>query len=83
MKRLAYQNLNENHEAYFGDLSRFDPKLFEPKIWADFQETKTWKITTAKNVWLYWSRTFAKNQNPDLQDSKRQFETQLIFEKLT
>ena len=29
------------------------------------------------------AETFAKNQNPDLQDSKRQFETQIIFEKLT
>ena len=83
MKPLAYQNLNENHEADFGDLRKFDPKLFEPKTRADFEANKVLEITVAKNARLYWNRTFAKNQNPDLQDSKRQFETQLIFEKLT
>lgn len=39
------------------------------------------ETATAKNARFYWTRNFAKNQNPDLQDSKRQFETQLIFAK--
>ena len=50
MKLLAYQNLTENHEADFGDLSKFEKKLFEPKTWADFEEIKIWKIATAKNA---------------------------------
>ena len=83
MKLLAYQNLTENHEANFRDLSKFDPKLFEQKTWLNFEANKILEITTAKNAWLYWTRNFAKNRNLDLQDSKRQFETQLIFEKLT
>ena len=29
------------------------------------------------------AETLLKNQNPNLLDSKRQFEAQLIFEKLT
>jgi len=83
MKSLAYQNLTEDHEANFINLSRFDTKLFEPKTWDDFEEKKIWKIATAKNARLYWTWNFAKNQNLDLQDSKHQFETKLIFEKLT
>ena len=81
MKPSAYQNLIENLEADFRDLSQFDPKIFEPRICADFEETKTWKIATAKSARLEQTKTFAKNQNPDLQDSKRQFENQLYFEK--
>jgi len=76
---LLAKTLHKNLEPDFRDLSKFDSKLFEPKTWTDFQETKTWKITAAKNAWLYWNRNFAKNQNPDLQDAKRQFETQLNF----
>ena len=71
----------KNREANFRDLSKFDPKLFEQKTWADFEERKTWKISTAKKAKLYWTRKLAKNQNPDLQDSKLQFETKLNFEK--
>ena len=37
------------------------------------------ETATAKNARLYWSRNFAKNQNPDLQDSKRQLETNLFL----
>ena len=77
--RLLTKYLTENHEPDFGDLSKFEKKLFETKTWADVRETKIWKITIAKNAWLYRSKNFAKNQNPDLQDSKRQFETQLNF----
>ena len=80
MKSLAYQNLTENHETNFRDLRKFEKKLLEQKPWADFRETKTWETATAKEARLDWSRNFAKNQNLDLQDSKRQFEEQLIFE---
>ena len=83
MKPLAYRNFDWNIEADFRSLSRFDTKLFEAKTWTDFRETKTWKTATAKEARLDWSRNFAKNQNPDLQDSKRKFGAQLIFEKLT
>ncbi len=79
MKPLAYQNLTESHEANFRNLSKFDTKLFEPKPWADFEETKTWKIATAKNAKLYWTRKLAKNQNPDLQDSNANFTDKLIL----
>jgi hypothetical protein len=47
------------------------------------KQTKIWKIATAKNARLYRTRNFAKNPNLDLQDSKRQLETQLIFENRT
>ncbi len=50
MKLLAYQNLNENHEADFGDLRKFDPKLFEPKTRADFEANKILEIATAKST---------------------------------
>ena len=83
MKSLAYQNLTENHETNFRDLRKFEKKLLEQKPWADFWEIKTWKIATAKNAKFYWTRNFAKNPNLDLQDSKLQFEAQLIFEKPT
>jgi hypothetical protein len=36
MKPPACQNLSENHEANFRDLSKFDTKLFEPKTRTDF-----------------------------------------------
>ena len=81
--RLLAKTWFENLEADFRNLSKFEAKLFEPKPWADFEETKIWEIATAKNARLDWSRNFAKNQNPDLQDSKRQFEAKLIFEKPT
>ena len=77
--RLLTKTWPKNREANFRDLSKFDTKLFEQKTWADFEERKTWKISTAKNAKLYWTRKLAKNQNPDLQDSKRRFETNLIF----
>ena len=81
MKPLACQTFPENLEADFRDLSKFDTKLFEQKPWADFETNKTLEIATAKNAQFYWTRYFAKNQNPNLQDSKRQFERQLNFSK--
>ena len=83
MKPLACQTFPENLEADFRDLSKFDTNLFETKTWVDFQEIKTWEITTAKNARLDWARNFAKNQNPDLQDSERQFNRQDNFKKPT
>ena len=77
--RLLTKTWPKNRDANFRDLSKFNTKLFEPKTWADFEERKTWEIATAKNAKLYWTRKLAKNQNPDLQDSKRQFENQLNF----
>ena len=44
-----------------------------------FEANKILETATAKNARFYWTRNFAKNQNPDLQDSKRQFENQLNF----
>ena len=38
MKPLAYQNLTENLEANFRDLSKFEKKLAEQKTWANFAE---------------------------------------------
>ena len=61
----------ENLEANLRNLSKFDMKLFEQKPWADFEETKIWKLATAKNAKLHWTRKLAENRNPDLQDSKR------------
>ena len=79
MKLLLAKTLIENLEVSFRDLSQFDTKLFEQKPWADFETNKTLEIATAKNAQFYWTRYFAKNQNPNLEDSKRQFERQLIF----
>ena len=67
--RLLAKTWFENLEADFRNLSKFEAKLFEPKPWADFEETKIWEIATAKNTRLYWSRDFSKNQNFDLEDS--------------
>jgi hypothetical protein len=70
MKLLAYQNLTENHEANFThrglcrDLRKFDTKLFEPKTWADFWETKIWKTTTAKNAKLYRNQKICWKRQP-------------------
>ena len=80
---MLVKTLIENLEASFGDLRQFDTKLFEPTTWADFQETKILEIATAKSARLYWTRKLAENQPPDLQDSKRQFEAQPVFEKTT
>ncbi len=81
MKPLAYQQPDWNHKANFRDLSQFDAKLKEQETWADFWETKIWKIAAAKNARFYWTRYFAKNWNPNFQDSKRQCERQLDFIK--
>ena len=83
MKLLLAKTLIENLEVSFRDLSQFDTKLFEPKTRADFETNKILETATAKNARFYWTRNFAKNQNPNLEDSKCQFETQLIFEKAT
>lgn len=80
---LLAKTLTKNLEVDFRNLSKFDTKLFEKKWRADFEEIKIWKTATAKNARLYLIRKLAKNQNPDLQDSKRQFINQLNFEKPT
>jgi len=54
-------------------------KLCEKRTKANFREYQTWKIATAKNADFLRTRNFAKNPNPDLHDSKRQFENQLNF----
>jgi len=50
---LPAEPFAKNLEADFGDLSQFEMKLFELKTCADFRETKTWKIATAKKARLY------------------------------
>ena len=78
---LLTETLTENLEANFRSLSQFEAKLFEQKSWANFEANKVLEIATAKNTRIYWARYFAKSRNPDLQDSKRQFVTNLIFAK--
>ena len=60
--RLPAKTLPENLETDFRDLRKFDTNLFETKTWVDFQEIKTWEITTAKNARLDWARNFAKTK---------------------
>ena len=43
MKPLAYQNLTENHEANFRNLSKFEKKLADKKPEPILKRTKTWK----------------------------------------
>ena len=46
-----------------------------------FKKPKLGKLPTLKTPDFIEAETFAKNQNPNLQDSKRQFVTDLFFAK--
>ena len=76
-------------------LPKLDSKTLKPisETWANLTRNylskrherilkpiKFWKLPPIKNTRLCWTRKLAENQNPNLQDSKRQFVTNLILQ---
>ncbi len=72
--------MREDLEADFGDLSEFETKLFEQKPWANFEEIKVWKITTAKRPDLNKPKLLLKTWNLIL-EIQAKLERNTILEK--
>ena len=77
---LLTKTLPENHEANFGNLSKFDTKLFEPKTWADFRETKTLQTAAAKNADFCEPETLLKTETLICKTQNANLKRNLIFE---
>ncbi len=77
--RLLTKSLIENLETNFRDLSEFDTKLFEPKPWADFWESKTWKTSTAKNADFCEPETLLKTKTLICKTQNANLKTNLIW----
>ena len=79
MKLLAWQNFDQNRNANFGNLSKFEAKLFEQKTWANFQANKIWNSPPLKDS-TQTNQNFFKTRNLILK-TQTQLEQNLIFEK--
>ena len=79
MKLLAWQNFDQNRNANFGNLSKFEAKLFEQKTWANFQANKIWNSPPLKDS-TQTNQNFFKTRNLILK-TQLKLEWNLILKK--
>ena len=81
--RLLAKTLTENIEASFRDSSQFEKKLAKQKIWADFGETKTWKLPPLKMPNFIEPKTLLKTETLICKTRNANLKTKLILKKPT